>query len=396
MKVCWLAPYDVRQLSSEYAGLLRRVPHASSWVTVLGDALGRQDGVELHIVTLLPEAVRRADIRENSIFFHLIPSGVPLWRKPYPAKFPVDIGTFYARERWSMAGIVRSIGADVVHGHGTEAAYGLAAAGCGCPCIVSMQGIVSRIHGVRPSPHTLVGGWLERRLLHRLRHVACRTSFDKEFVRSINPRIRIHHVDEAVSPRFTTAKRKPTSAPRFLFVGELCRWKGLETLLRVVALVARDRPDVQLVLAGTGRPAYVKRLLGMCEDLGIGAKVCFAGQCDRESLIRRHEESMVLVHPSLIDNSPNAVTEAMASGLPVVASNVGGIPSLVDDGKTGWLLDQGDEKGWARHLLWLIENHAEREVVAARAREIALVRHDPDRIAACTVEIYKEIIGERK
>ena len=84
----------------------------------------------------------------------------------------------------------------------------------------------------------------------------------------------------------------------------------------------------------------------------------------------------------------------MVSGLPVVATNVGGVPSLVEDGKTGLLVPWGNSNILAGKIEWLLAHPQERARLGQNARRIARARHAPEKVAAVTVAAYKEILKE--
>ena len=99
--------------------------------------------------------------------------------------------------------------------------------------------------------------------------------------------------------------------------------------------------------------------------------------------------------PSRNENSPNALAEAMIVGLPVLASDVGGIPDMIDDGVTGFLFPSEDEAALAEKLLLLIRNDELSVLMGARARQAARPRHRPEHVAELTVNAYREILNSR-
>lgn len=130
---------------------------------------------------------------------------------------------------------------------------------------------------------------------------------------------------------------------RVLFVGSLERgteYKGLDDLLRAVALLRVRRPGVRLVVVGDGdrRGSFE----GMSRELGIGDAVTFMGTLAPAELAVQYQESALLVLPSRFESFGMVIAEAMACGRPVVATSVGGIPGLVADGVTGVLVPSGD------------------------------------------------------
>ena len=124
--------------------------------------------------------------------------------------------------------------------------------------------------------------------------------------------------------------------PFLLAVGRLRIRKGIEILLHALA-AARDRGHrLPLVVAGDGERREALRAL--CERLGLGSSVHWTGRCSRAEVASLRRRAAALVAPSTYEGMPLVVLEAMGDGVPVVASAVSGIPEVVIDGKTGWLV----------------------------------------------------------
>jgi glycosyltransferase involved in cell wall biosynthesis len=145
---------------------------------------------------------------------------------------------------------------------------------------------------------------------------------------------------------------------RLLFVGRLVEKKGVDTLLRALALVPDDvRPQLDIVGDGPLRLS----LLRACRELGLTTQVRFLGARSNAWLVRHGGNYTALVAPFQLasngdrDTGPVVAKEAMALGLPVVASNFMGLAEIVDDGRTGFLFPPGDSPALARALLRL--NH---------------------------------------
>ncbi len=135
--------------------------------------------------------------------------------------------------------------------------------------------------------------------------------------------------------------------------------KGVATSLRAFAALADRAPRATFIVAGTGPlEAPLRALAG---ELGIGDRVRFAGFLDQPALRALFASAHVFVHPSEsvggdVEGVPNSMLEAMASGLPVVATRHGGIPEAIDDEVSGLLCDEGDVAGVAAAMLLILED----------------------------------------
>jgi glycosyltransferase involved in cell wall biosynthesis len=153
---------------------------------------------------------------------------------------------------------------------------------------------------------------------------------------------------------------------RILAVGRLSPEKAYDDLLRAVAELVRRGVDVELELIGDGpeRDALTR----LADQLRIKERVSFRGWLRVEEVRTAMQEATVLAQPSLIEGLPTVVEEAMAVGLPVVGSRVGGIPELLDQGRCGVLTMPRDVAGLADALETVIADGALRLTLAARAR----------------------------
>lgn len=169
-------------------------------------------------------------------------------------------------------------------------------------------------------------------------------------------------------------------------VGSLLPVKRWERLLRVIqTLKTCAGKDTRFQIAGDGplRPA-LEKLIG---DLGISGVVEFCGTVhDIPTFLSR---AKFLVHTSESEGCPNAVMEAMACGLPVVAMETGEIPYLVEDGKTGFVIPQGDEEKFAERVSFLLGNDELCANMGAAAREKAKREFTLERLVSDTLMVYR-------
>lgn len=126
------------------------------------------------------------------------------------------------------------------------------------------------------------------------------------------------------------------------------------TALRALSLVLRAVPHARMTIAGEG--AELPRLRQLAGTLGVAHAVTFAGALDQDAMARLYREADAMLNPSLADNLPVSILEALASGVPVVSTDVGGISCLLEHGATGLLVAPGDAEAMARQLLAVLHD----------------------------------------
>lgn len=149
----------------------------------------------------------------------------------------------------------------------------------------------------------------------------------------------------------------PTPAPgprlNILFTGYMGDHKGVAVLLQAVALLPHDKVHLDMVGDGHKLASYIAMLAKLAPQVSVK----FWGRLPNTRIAERFAEAHVFVLPSVCpENQPVTITEAMASGLPVVASRIGGIAELVEEGSTGWLAEPGDAEDLAARLRDYIEH----------------------------------------
>ncbi len=169
-------------------------------------------------------------------------------------------------------------------------------------------------------------------------------------------------------------------------VGRLVDLKNQALLVRALA-----RTDQHVVIVGEGpEQDAIERVVA---ELGAGARVHLAGR--RSDVPRMLCAFDVFALPSTSEGLPLVLPEAMATALPVVATRVGGVPQVVDDGETGFLVDSRDEAALRTRLVELARDPARSRAFGARARKLAIDRYSLDRMWAAYRAIYDRVAVRR-
>jgi glycosyltransferase involved in cell wall biosynthesis len=168
-----------------------------------------------------------------------------------------------------------------------------------------------------------------------------------------------------------TGRRSERGDPgkKILFVGRLDPIKGTRYLLGAMSILHRDMPGVKLILVGDGEER--EPLESLTDSLRIRECVVFAGRVPHERVQDYMNRAEVLVLPSLSEGFPVTILEAMACGLPVVATRVGGIPDIIEDGTNGYLVDAMNQKQIAEALLKLLQDEELRKDISDKNRKTA-------------------------
>lgn len=178
-----------------------------------------------------------------------------------------------------------------------------------------------------------------------------------------------------------------------LYVGPIVHLKQVHILVEAWMRLKRESVDLQPTICGPLEDEeYFKAILQRLKENNLNG-VNFTGSLPREGLIAQLKKAFVLVLPSLQENSPMIIAEAMALGTPVIASRVSGISYMIEHKKTGLLFNPGDSSGLADCIKLLLEDGELRRRIIAAARNRAKDYHNPERIARQTVEVYRLLAG---
>lgn len=174
--------------------------------------------------------------------------------------------------------------------------------------------------------------------------------------------------------------------PIIVYPATLLPLKNQLGFLKAVALVKKELGEYKIKLVGSGDSTYESKLREYikCNDLPVE----FLGKVPYEEMPRIYSTASIVVLTSFQENMPMSILEAFATGTPVLASNVGGIPFVVRNYDTGLLTNPSDQKDIADKLLILVNDHNLRRKMGERAREEALGRWKSETIARKLLSLY--------
>ena len=283
----------------------------------------------------------------------------------------------------------------VTHDHKTDLMGYLAARRSGTPCIATAHGYDLSLLRMILYRH------VDLMVLRRFsRIVAVSDSVRRELVgASLSPdRIRVVHNGIDVARFADGASRRAIewrgrfaaeSVPVILAVSRLYSQKGLEYFIQSAVQVRRAMPKVRFWIAGDGM--LRKKLEALVRKLGLEETVTLLGHQDDIAAIMAASD--VFIMPSLGESFANALLEAMALAKPVIATSVGGIPEVVRDGETGWLVPPRQPAALAEAVLQVLRDPDGAARIATRGRDFVASRFAASHIASRMAEVYREVVS---
>jgi len=246
----------------------------------------------------------------------------------------------------------------------------------GAPYIVSLRG--ADVPGFMPvmygKYHSLTL-WLTKIVWKNAKAVVANSRGLMELAQKTAEKIgvKVGIIPNGVNVNFfwSAAEKEKMGKFKILFVGRLTSQKGADTLLRSIGeLINRGFGDkIECEIVGDG--PLCGELEALAKDLGIGSVVTFSGWLDRNKLPEEYRSADVFVLPSADEGMPNVILEAMASGLPVIATRISGNEELVKDGENGYLVPPKDASALADKIELLINNKNLSEELGKKSLELA-------------------------
>jgi glycosyltransferase involved in cell wall biosynthesis len=192
-------------------------------------------------------------------------------------------------------------------------------------------------------------------------------------------------------------KRKfKIEGPVILFVGRLIDWKGTAYLIKAMPETLQRFPTAKALIIGSG--PQKDELVGLAETLALQEHVIFIDEVPQEELVAFYSMADIFVLPSIVNENGETeglgvvLLEAMACGLPVIASNVGGIPDIIKDGETGLLVRQKDARSLSDQIIRLLSDDNLRKEVLINGQNLIKAEFSWEIVTDKFIEIYREVL----
>src|SRR6266436_6601494 len=315
-----------------YKDYTNPVPHFGTAPEALLQGFALLPELEVHVVSCARARMKSPEKLAPNIIFHSLYVPKLGWMRT------LFWGCIQAVRRK-----LKEIRPDLVHGQGTEGDCSISAVFSGYPNVLTIHGnmrLIAQVTRAKPFSFPWLAARLEALTIPRSLGVVCITNYTRQAV--INLARRAWVVPNAVDPSFfsVSTARQTDGVPSILCVGLVCPLKNQNALIQALDPLAK-RHKFELVFLGNTLPgrAYDESFLSLVRERSWCRYDGFANRDKLKEYLRR---ATLLALPSLEDNCPMVVLEAMAAGVPVVAAKVGGVPDLIEEGQTGMFFDPLD------------------------------------------------------
>ena len=302
-----------------------------------------------------------------------------------------------------------SLHPDIVHIHGTGGLSGAlysAVKTYGIPVLLTVHGLlhIEKKNALIKHPslkhlyQLFVQSHAEFKVLNEAEHIIVDTEYVAEQIKHLHSKKKISHlpwmyvVPQGIQSQYLQVSPKKPVIPTILSVGSISQRKGHLLLVKAFEIVHKTVPSAKLIIAGTlTEKAYYTQLQNEIGKLHLKQSVELLTNIPQEQLLQIYQEATIFALHSQEESQGIALVEAMATGLPIVSTLVGGIPFVVKNGKTGLLSKYGDVDSFANNMIKLLTNENLRTQMSQSAR-LSAQSYSWQEITQAIEIIYNRII----
>lgn len=406
MKILWFVQenFDPSKEKGGYNG--------AGWISSLRNELVKKVGLEMALAFFSNES--KQGTANGVKYYSMLTPTLPTLKKinfRIKRDFVKEEEALWPAYRAEMLKVIDEFKPDVIQIFGSENKYGLVASVTDVPIVLHIQGIVASclnaylppffswektgwVNSVRHKP--VRDNWnsmehCEKEIFHHVKNYLGRTEWDKRVTQVLSPDSNYYYGSEILRNVFydDNAKRKIPVKLTIISIISVPLYKGYDLILKTASLLKKNNIDFVWKVVGNVVPHETENVIGIKHD---DVNVNLLGVLNAEQLKEELLKSTLYFHPSYIDNSPNSICEAQLLGLTCIGTNIGGIPSLIDDGKTGCLVPANDPYQAAYLIRKIYKDKALNTQMGDAAKEIAKKRHGKQHIVDSLVDLYKHLI----
>jgi len=339
IKVAILCNFPVSPFGSQLGGLKDKEKRFTTWNYSLVNALKKNQNITLRVITRSNLIYHDKTIYDGNLAITFLAGN----------KFLNGISLFnYIK--WRSNKIIDSIEPDIVHGIGTEHIWPYTAVSRKEKSVITIHGVMNEIvkkTKVKMFDRKRYFALLEKTTIKKSRNIIVISDHVEKFLAGkFNGKT--YFINNPIDPIFMTASADPQNSKRILFVGDMSERKSLITLIESFSKIANHElmKDWRIIVAGPiAYNEQYSRILDIIKKNNLETRINFKGFLNPQQLLAEYCQAAMLVLTSLEETAPMCIAEAMAVGLPVVSPRISGIPQMVRENESAFLVDSGNQDG---------------------------------------------------
>lgn len=402
--------------------------HGGGWIESLESIIVAQNNLELAISFFSKERTKK--VFKNDVYYY-----------PIKRKTSNKLSLGYLINNWKgnldddhfiddFLKVIEDFKPDIINVFGTEGPFGLLKNYTKIPVVVHIQGLINPcVNAFFPGGvssrsilfsknyflRNLIGSspyfqykkfcnlaTREIFILKNIEYVFGRTEWDRNITKLINPKVKYFHIEEVLRPVFYSEVKDysniiQVSRNQFIILSTISSttYKGIDVIIKTARILkSYSNFNFEWRVIGVDKDnSLVNFLESKLQSGAANFGVHFLGVLNQQELISEMKSANIFVHPSYIDNSPNSVCEAQMIGLPVIACNVGGVSTLIQNSHTGILVPSNGIFEIVNELICMQANPDKLKLLGESGREFAQQRHNRSIIAINLLNAYKAILN---
>lgn len=309
---------------------------------------------------------------------------IPVGKHPLLTRFSLAVET--------LRSVVQEFKPDLIHAHGMDA-YGYVALQLSANAIITPHGLIAQEIGMQD---TCIGNIrkayihlaLCNNVLNNIQHAVSISPFLSRFLVK-NSRAKIYEVGNVVPEKYFQVERN-VEPGLFLYIGRIRRLKDLATAVKAFALI-REVPFLFVMAGEIDDRRYYDSIRSLMKSEQIADRIKVIGVQSEPELLRLIARAQALILPSVREVAPMVITQAFAARLPVIATEVGGVPDLIGADERGTLFAPRDHQQLSKHILGVIRGESSYSKRAARAHDYAFHEFSSDIVVSRTLTAYRHV-----
>lgn len=386
------------------------------WISSLEIELRKEEKVQLGVCFYADKEMK---VHKGDVTYYLLPR--PHKKFSYTVKQILNsrLVASLNHEKIAIPPLLRVIEdyrPDIIHVFGSEDVFGLLSYYTDIPIVLHIQGVLSSCLNAFLPPFVSWQNYLfaskriksilgrvsekiawernsiaEKRMLQNIKYIMGRTEWDKRVSEVLSPRACYYHCDEILRDHFYgTEVRKIPPKPILVTTISPFLYKGYDVILKTAQILKFSMGvEFEWRVYGDVFSDFIEKQIGISHKF---VNVRLMGKASAEEIKDAILNSTAYVHTSYIENSPNAICEAQLLGCACIATDVGGVSSLIENNKTGLLVPANDIYQLAHQIAYLFRETLINEAIGRAAQDVAQERHNKQKVVQCVIEIYEQIL----